>query len=140
MREHPVMNRRVVVIMLFFILLWPAIALLVPVDKPAVKPPPAPAGGSARGDERPDVQAGPGVVVGALPRDEVVRAKVGDLVELSVTADRPDSVEIEALSLTDAVDRGASAHFSFIATQPGRALVRYTVSDRVAGRVVITGR
>ncbi len=126
------------VVLLTFLVFWSAIALLSPRDETAVKPPPAPPGGAARGDDRPEIQAEKGVVVGELPRNEVIRAQVGDIVELSVTSDRPDSVEIEALSLTDAVDRGAPARFSFLATEPASALVRYTVAGKVAGRLVIT--
>ena len=73
-----------------------------------------------------------------LPRDRVVRARVGDNIELTVTAREPDSATIDALGLTDASSPGAPAQFSFRADRAGTFPVRLTLSDRRAGRIVVS--
>lgn len=74
-----------------------------------------------------------------MPRERVVRARVGDNVELTVSARVPDSATIDGLGLTDAAAPGAPAQFSFRAVRAGRFPVRLTLSGRRAGRVVVSG-
>lgn len=76
-------------------------------------------------------------VRGVLPRDRVVRARVGDDVELTVTARGPDSVTIGGLGLTDAAIPGAPAQFSFRADRAGTFAVALTISGGRAGRIVV---
>ena len=73
-----------------------------------------------------------------LPRDRVVRARVGDNIELTVTAREPDSATIDALGLTDSAIPGAPAQFSFRANRAGTFPVMLTLSGRRAGRVVVS--
>lgn len=77
-------------------------------------------------------------VRGTLPRDRVVRARVGDSVELTVSAREPDSATIDGLGLTDAAFPGAPARFSFRADEVGRFPVTLTLSGRRAGLVVVS--
>ena len=59
-------------------------------------------------------------VTGHLPADGVVRADVGDVVDLSVTAEAEDTVQIVALGLDAPVDPQTPARFELVADQPGR--------------------
>jgi hypothetical protein len=78
-------------------------------------------------------------VRGRLPRDKVVRARVGELVDLTVTSRVPDSAAIDAFGLVDATDRDAPARFSFLADHPGSFDVTLQLGKRrTVGRVVVT--
>jgi hypothetical protein len=63
------------------------------------------------------------VVDGRLPRDEVVRARVGDVVQLSVTHNGRDVAQILALGLDEPVESGLPARFVFDADHEGRFAV-----------------
>jgi len=76
-------------------------------------------------------------VRGTLPHDRIVRARVGDDIELTVAAPGPDSATIDGFGLTDAAAPGAPAQFSFRADRAGRFAVRLTLSGRPAGLVVV---
>ncbi|MGI8904174.1 MAG: hypothetical protein ACR2IP_11090 [Solirubrobacteraceae bacterium] len=78
-------------------------------------------------------------VTATLPRDRVLRAHVGDNIDLTVTAEQPDSATIAALGLTDASAPGAPAQFSFRASRAGSFPVTLTLSGEGAGRVVVSG-
>lgn len=73
-----------------------------------------------------------------LPRDRIVRARVGDNIELTVTARAPDSATIAGFGLTDATSPGAPAQFSFRADRAGRFPVTLTLGDQRAGRIVVS--
>lgn len=76
-------------------------------------------------------------VRGTLPRDRILRARVGDNVELTVTARGLDSATIAGLGLTDATSPGAPAQFSFRADRVGRFAVTLTLSRKRAGAIVV---
>lgn len=78
-------------------------------------------------------------VHGVLPHDRVVRARVGDDVELSVTARGPDSATLAGFGLTAAASPGAPARFSFRADRAGTFAVVLTLSGRRAGLLVVSG-
>jgi hypothetical protein len=63
------------------------------------------------------------VVDGRLPRDKEVRARVGDVVQLSVTHDGRDVAQIVALGLDEPVEAGLPARFVFDADREGRFAV-----------------
>jgi hypothetical protein len=63
------------------------------------------------------------VVDGRLPRDEEVRARVGDVVQLAVTHDGQDVAQILALGLDEPVEPGLPAQFVFDADREGRFAV-----------------
>ena len=124
-------GRRLLLIFAFMLLVIGLAGGFAPREEQAVKPPDRPA--VAPG-------AGEGVVRGDLPEDETVEARVGDLVELTVTARGPDSVAIAGLGLTEGVAPGAPAQLSFLADRPGRFPVSLTLSDRRVGSVVVEPR
>lgn len=77
-------------------------------------------------------------VSGTLPRDKIIRAKVGELIELTVTSPGPDSVSIEAFGLTDSADPRAPAQFSFLADRRGNFDVKLTLGEgKTVGRLVV---
>lgn len=128
-------RRKILVAVIAVAVVGTAISAAVPRTDRAVKPtdlPPGPALVDPSGG-----QFGDGVVRGALPAEEVVRAEVGDLVELTVTADGPDSAAIEGLGLVEALAPGAPARFSFLADRPGSFPVTLTISDDRAGRIIV---
>lgn len=100
--------------------------------------------------KRPDLPPGPkivdprpakptdGAVRGVLPRDQTVRARVGQLVELTVTADSADSASIDGLGLLEAIAPGAPARFSFVPDRPGNYPVDLAISAGRAGNVVVS--
>lgn len=101
-----------------------------PADDPTPRTSPTRPGGA-------DVTA---AVRATLPRDKVVRANVGDLVELTVTSAEPDSATLPAFGLTDASGPEEPARFSFLADRPGRFDVRLLLSGEAAGRIVVRRR
>lgn len=76
-------------------------------------------------------------VRGTLPREKIVRARVGDNIELTVTARELDSATVDGFGLTDAASPGAPAQFSFRADRSGNFPVTLTLSGRRVGRIVV---
>jgi hypothetical protein len=64
----------------------------------------------------------------------VVRAQVGDVVQIDVTHDAEDVVEVPALGVAEPVEPGIDAQLVFDADQPGR----FAVTLRDAGRRIGT--
>lgn len=131
-RQAVSMPRRRRVALLFAVLLVLTVVAIVaprpqPADDPTPRTSPATTGGG-------DVTA---AVRATLPRDKIVRAKVGDLVEIAVTSTEPDSASVQEFGLTEAAARGAPARFSFLADRPGRFDVTLLLSDEPAGRIVV---
>ncbi len=77
------------------------------------------------------------VVKGSLPADRVVRAVVGDDVELSVTSNAPDVAKIVELGIQTAVGPGLPGTLSFRALTAGRFPVTLDVAGTEAGAVKI---
>ncbi len=128
------MKRRVTIVVGLVL----GLSLLVAIVAPRKEPTDDPTARTApvrTGDAGGDPAAG---VRGTLPRDKVVRARVGDLVELTVTSREPDSASLEAFGLTDSAERGSPARFSFLADREGSFDVRLGISEpRVVGQVVV---
>lgn len=128
-REDGAVLRRVLIIFAVVFLVGTLLGGLAPREDQASKP------------DLPPVAATPADTVRAtLPRDEVVRAEVGDLVELTVTAEQVDSATIEDLGLTEALAPEAPAQFSFLADRPGSFPVTLTLTDDRAGRIVVSAK
>jgi hypothetical protein len=72
-------------------------------------------------------------VTGTLPADRVVRAEVGELVELAVTAAAPTGIEIPALGELDTAAPGVPARFTVLAQRRGRFEVREAGTGRRLG-------
>lgn len=70
-------------------------------------------------------------------RQQRVRARLGDLVELRVLGTAPDSVTVTGYGEVQPVDPQNPARFDFIADRTGSFPVRFTASGRVAGVLVV---
>jgi hypothetical protein len=79
------------------------------------------------------------VVRGALPRDRVVEAEVGDVVELQVAASQPEEAEIPKLGVDAPADAGLPARLTFVADRPGRFGVRLRYSGEKVGVIQVGG-
>ena len=77
------------------------------------------------------------LVTGTLPADRVVRAVVGDDVELSVKSNAPDVAKIVELGIQTAVGPGLPGTLSFRALTAGRFPVTLDVAGTEAGAVTI---
>jgi hypothetical protein len=67
----------------------------------------------------------------------VVRARVGDLIRLSVKAASPDVVELVGTGRFEAVDAATPARFEFFAERPGSYPIHLQEADRDVGRLLV---
>jgi hypothetical protein len=74
----------------------------------------------------------------SLPKDEVVRARVGDVVRLTVSAPASDTVELSDLGLEQPVDPELPAELVFVADRPGRFAVRLHNAAETVGTLRIS--
>jgi hypothetical protein len=74
------------------------------------------------------------VVRASLPGRRDVRARVGDIVEVTVEHDAQDIVQVLALGIEEPVEPGIPAQLVFDADRPGR----FAVTLREAGRRIGT--
>jgi hypothetical protein len=75
------------------------------------------------------------VVAAKLPGKSDVRARVGDIVELEVTHDAQDEVQIPTLGVAEPVDPGLPARLVFDADRPGRFAVTLRDAEKRIGTV-----
>jgi hypothetical protein len=73
----------------------------------------------------------------AAPGRQVVTVREGQAVELTVKADRLDTVSIPALDRVVPVEPLTPARVDFLAREPGRLEVRLLGADRTVGAVVV---
>ena len=120
--------RRLLLVAAVFLLLSTLLTAVAPVrdEERAVKPPPS--------RPLPVVEA-----TGRLPADEVVRARVGDVVVLDVSAGRADTVRIEGLEMDADALPDRPARFEFVAGREGRFPVVLEVAGKRLGTLVVTG-
>lgn len=102
---------------------------------------PAPSQTPARGPSalRPDASR---VIARTLVADPgrvpaVVRARVGDTVQLSVKGDVLDSVELVGLDQISTLEPGSPARFELLADAKGRFGIRLLDADRSIGRLEV---
>ena len=76
-------------------------------------------------------------IMGTLPADGTIDATVGDVVELTVTADHPDEAQIFPLALHAPVDPDVPGVLEFVADQPGRFAVTLRYSGERVGVLVV---
>jgi hypothetical protein len=117
--------RRIVLFCLLLVVIGAIASATVPRERraPAENPfPPAAAGPPAD------------VVDGRLPSTKEIRAEVGDVLELDVSHDAEDVVQIPTLGVSDPVGPGTDGRLVFDADRPGR----FAVTLRDAGRRIGT--
>jgi len=76
-------------------------------------------------------------VTGRIPADKVVRAQVGDLVQVTVVPPRAGEATIDALGVAEATDPIVPGTLEFVASDPGRYPVQLDGSGPVLGTVVV---
>jgi hypothetical protein len=79
------------------------------------------------------------VVEASLPGDRDIRARVGDVVRLTVRAPSADIVELADLALEQPVDAGVPAELVFVADQPGRFRIRLRDAGEAVGTLRVGG-
>ncbi len=84
------------------------------------------------------VPAAPVVVEGTLPVDRVIRARVGDSVDVRVRSDVPDIARIVDVGVSGAVGPNLPGELRFTADAPGRYPVLLEVAGRRAGLVIVS--
>jgi hypothetical protein len=72
-----------------------------------------------------------------LPEDDQVRARVGDIVNLTVESETPGGVALPDFGETEPVAPGAPALFDILPTQPGTFDVVSTDSGKTIGTLVV---
>jgi hypothetical protein len=77
------------------------------------------------------------VVAARLPRKGEVRARVGDVVRLTVRSRFSDTAELPGLAIEGPVDQGAPARLTFVAEMPGRFVVRLRDAGEAVGMLVV---
>jgi hypothetical protein len=76
-------------------------------------------------------------ITGSLPADGTIDATVGDIVQLTVTADHPDEAQIFDLGLHAPVDFDLPGVLEFVADQAGRFAVTLRYSGERVGVLVV---
>lgn len=126
-------SRRLLIVLAVFVLsLTVAGALRREPDKDAFTPAPTPATSAVGGAEA-------NVVVATLPSQRVVRAKLGDTVDLRVSSATPDTAKILELGLSTPVGPLLPGTITFEADQTGRFPVTLNVAGRAAGVIDVSG-
>jgi hypothetical protein len=78
------------------------------------------------------------VVEASLPGDKEVRARVGDVIRLTVSAPSADVVELSTLAVEAPVDAGQPAELVFVADRAGAFRVRLRDAGESIGTVRVT--
>jgi hypothetical protein len=122
------------------ILLFVALLLLIAALASVIAPRESKVAGPSA-TQTPHVAAAPPpsarTVTGHLPADRTIDATVGDIVELIVTADHPDQVQIFDLGLRAPVEADLPGMLQFVADEPGRFAVTLRYSGRRVGVLVV---
>jgi hypothetical protein len=77
------------------------------------------------------------VVTAKMPRKAAVRARVGDVVRLTVRSRFSDTVALPGLAIEGPVDQGAPAQLVFVADQAGRFPVVLRDAGQPVGTLVV---
>ena len=76
-------------------------------------------------------------VTGRLPDDKIVRARVGDLVKITVVPPRAGEATIDALGVSEETDPIVPGTLEFVASDPGRYPVQLDGSGPALGTIVV---
>jgi hypothetical protein len=122
-------GRRILVFVVLLIAIGAVANATVPREQDAPVRPPEPAPGPT--------QASPAanLVEARLPGKRAVRARVGDIVQLDVSHDAEDVVEVLSLGLSEPVEPGIAAQLVFDADRPGRFAVTLRDAQRRVGTI-----
>jgi hypothetical protein len=101
--------------------------------RPSIATPPPASGGTAPRRSREVTRS----VSAAAPEPAVVRARAGDLLNLTVAAPSADEVELVGLGRFQAVDEFSPARFNFFLSRVGTFPIRLRERDRDIGRIVV---
>ncbi|HEX7297696.1 MAG TPA: hypothetical protein VF257_01735 [Solirubrobacteraceae bacterium] len=118
--------RRVLLLAVFVLVAASALSAMAPRERRFGESPPPAA-------QPPPPKPSAAVVEATLPSDRAVRARVGDVVRLSVRAPSADVVEVPSLAVEEPVDAGAPAELLFVADRAGRFRVRLRDADQAIG-------
>lgn len=75
------------------------------------------------------------MVEASLPADDDVRARVGNVVRLTVSAPATDVVELVSLGIEEPVDAGVPTEIVFVADRVGRFRVRLRDAGQAVGTI-----
>ncbi|MGI8779640.1 MAG: hypothetical protein ACR2L8_05650 [Solirubrobacteraceae bacterium] len=114
------------------LMLLTALAAGIAPDPAPVEPPPATSAAPAGRLVELSLSAAP-----SSGEDQRVKAHVGDLIELEVSGDLLDTVQIERLDRLDPVEPTTPARFNLIAEEAGVYPIRLVEADRRIGRLDI---
>ncbi len=81
----------------------------------------------------------PRTVEATMPANDEVRARVGDLVTITVESDQPGGVEMPDFGESEPVAPGAPATFDVLPSEPGRFEVVSTDTGKPVGVLVVEG-
>jgi hypothetical protein len=81
----------------------------------------------------------PRTVQATMPPNDEVRARVGDLVNITVESDTPGGVEMPDFGESEPVAPGAPAMFDVLPSEPGRFAVVSTDTGKQLGVLVVEG-
>ncbi len=125
--NHPVPWRRLFLFAILLILGASLVSAMEPRDR-----------GRDSANPGPTASQPPAAVVeGSLPGKEV-RARVGDVVRLLVSAPSADVVELSNLAVEEPVDAGQPAELVFVADRAGRFRVRLREAGESIGTLRVT--
>jgi hypothetical protein len=120
-------TRRVLLFVVLLVVIGAVASATVPREQDAPERPttPEPAPATPQAD----------VVEAKLPGRSDVRARVGDIVQLEVSHEAQDEVQIPTLGVSEPVDPGLPAQLVFDADRPGRFAVTLRDAEKRVGTV-----
>jgi len=71
---------------------------------------------------------------------QTIRMRLGEQLQLTVAANRPDQVEIPALDLIEPVDLGSPAYFDLLPDQARSYAVRLVEANQSVAKIDVTAR
>jgi len=128
--------RRLIFVMLVLLLASSIAAALVPVERDSGSD--TSSSPTTEADRPPTSTVIQRTLDASGKRPATVRLALGDALALTVTAPRPDQVEIADLGELEDVDPGAPARFDLLPREPGTYEVRLLGRDRTVGSIEVT--
>jgi hypothetical protein len=92
---------------------------------------PSPGAGAASSAPAPEA-------AGDMPPEKVLRARVGEIVSITVRTAEPETASIPAIGVSELASADVPATLEFVPSTPGRYPVELTDSGRVLGTVDVS--